>query len=289
MSPGEGTLARLGFGNGEAGGLGKLRQRRFGAAVEDAAASHDQRALGRLDGDYQRLDLARVGGLATFAPDAAGEERSRVVEGLGLNILAEGDGGRTADGGVQQGRQRLGQGVHDLFGAGDPVEIARHRPEAVVGRNRAVAEALDLLQHRIGSAAGVDVAGQEQHRQPVHMGQGGGGDHVGRAGTDGGGADHRPLATHLLGVGDSGVGHPLFVVGAPGRQDVAVRLQGLAQTGDIAVAEDGPAAGEIGDFGAIDDDVLRGQPANGGLGGGQANRGHGQTASCKAAAGLTTR
>src|SRR3712207_8397197 len=37
-------------------------------------------------------------------------------------------------------------------------------------------------------AGGEDVAGQQQHGQPVDRGEGRAGQHVGRAGTDGGGA-----------------------------------------------------------------------------------------------------
>jgi hypothetical protein len=85
---------------------------------------------------------------------------------------------------VGQHAERAGQGGHDLLRPQDAVEIARDRPEAIVRRHRAVAEILDLLQHRIGPAIGEDIAGQQQHRQAVDMRQRGRRHHVGGAGPD---------------------------------------------------------------------------------------------------------
>ena len=53
----------------------------------------------------------------------------------------------------------------------DAVEVARDRPEAVVGGDAAVVEVLDLLQHRVGRARDEDVARQQQHRQAVDVGE----------------------------------------------------------------------------------------------------------------------
>ncbi len=106
--------------------------------------------------------LVGIRARAARRPDALLEEALRIVEGFGLHVLAERQRHRAAI-------ERIGQHLHgalqrrdDLLGPGDAVEIARDRAEGVVGRNRAVAEILDLLQHRIGRAVGEDVAGQEQ-------------------------------------------------------------------------------------------------------------------------------
>ena len=149
------------------------------------------------------------------------EEARRIVIGLGLHVLAEGERHRPAFGRIGQDRDRPVERRHDLLGPRDAVEIARHRAEAVIGAHRSVAEVLDLLQNRIGPAVGEHVAGDQQHRQPIDMRDRGGGDHVGRARADRGGAGHHPLAPRGLGEGDRGMRHRLLVVGAIGRQRVA--------------------------------------------------------------------
>ena len=65
-----------------------------------------------------------------------------------------------------------------------------------------------------------------------------------------------------LGEGDGGMGHGLLVVGAIGRQRLARRVQRLAEAGDVAVAEDGPDAGEVGHLDAVDVDELARQVAH---------------------------
>ena len=134
------------------------------------------------------------GALAAQAMHALVEEALGVVERFGLDVLAEGERHRAAFGRVGQHRDRARQRRHDLLGPHDAVEIARDRAEAIVGAHRAVAEILDLLQHRIGAAIGEDVARQQQHRQPIDMRDRGGGDHVGRAGADRAGAGHHAPA-----------------------------------------------------------------------------------------------
>src|SRR5690606_40800146 len=59
---------------------------------------------------------------------------------------------------VDHDRKRSGQGVENLLGPGDAVEVARDRTEAVVGADRRVAEILDLLEHRVRTAARIDVS-----------------------------------------------------------------------------------------------------------------------------------
>ena len=76
------------------------------------------------------------------------EEAFGIVVGLGLHVLAQRQRHRPAFGRVGQHLHGAVERGDDLFGPRDAVEVARHRAEAVVGRNGAVAEILDLLQHR---------------------------------------------------------------------------------------------------------------------------------------------
>ena len=131
-----------------------------------------------------------------------GEQAFRPVERLGLNVLAHGERHRPAFGRIGEHVHGALQGGDQLLGPIDAVEIARHRAEAVVGRNGAVGEVLDLLQHRVGPAVGEDVAGQQQERQTVDVRDGGGRDHVERAGPDRRRAGHQAAAEARLGEGD---------------------------------------------------------------------------------------
>ena len=103
---------------------------------------------------------------------------------------------------------------------------------------------LDLLQHRVGDAVGEDVARQQQHRQAVDMSQCCGRDHVDRAGADRRGGSHDAAAEVRLGVAYRRMRHRLLIVGAEGRQLVAIFIERLADAGDIAMAEDRPDAAE---------------------------------------------
>ena len=103
------------------------------------------------------------------------------------------------------------------------------------------------------------------------MGQGGGGDHIGRSRPDGGGDRHRPAAFVGFGKGNGGMGHGLLIMPAPCRQGVLDAVQRLAQTGHIAVTKDRPDAFDkpLALFGHLD-----GQPFHHGLRGGEFNGGH---------------
>ena len=70
---------------------------------------------------------------------------------------------------------------------------------------------LQLLQHRARHPGGEHVARQQQHRQPVHRGQRGSGDHVRRAGPDRGGAGQRREPVAHPRVAGRGVHHALLV------------------------------------------------------------------------------
>ena len=203
------------------------------------------------------------------------EEARRIIIGLGLHVLAEGERHRPALGRIGQDRDRPSQRWHDLLGARDPIEIARHGLKAVIGAHRSVAEVLDLLQNGIRPTVGEHVARDQQHGQPIDMRERGGGDHVGRARADRSGAGHHPPAARGLGEGDCGMRHRLLVVGAIGREGVARGEQRLSHAGHIAMAEDGEYALEQALLQPVDFDLLGAQEANHRLGCGQPNRCHG--------------
>ena len=140
------------------------------------------------------LSSRGAGAGAAAVPFLGGEELGRPVVGLGLHVLAEGERDRAAVGGVGHGGEGAGERGQELLGAGDAVEVAADRAEGVVGGDGAVAEVLDLLQHRVGGAVGEDVAGDEEDGEAVDVRQRGGGDHVEGAGADRGGDGHRALA-----------------------------------------------------------------------------------------------
>ncbi len=246
---------RLGHRNGVA--LREGRKRRGRVRIVHAAARDDQRPLRRRDQPRGFGELARIRPHAPRRPDALGEEALRIVVRLGLRVLAQRQRHRSA-------RRRIGQHVHgarqrrdDLLRPRDAVEIARHRAEAVVGRDRAVREILDLLQHRIGAAVGEHVAGQQQHRQAVDMRDRRRRHHVGRARPDRRGAGHHAPPAARLGERDRRMRHRLLVVRPVGRQRVARRPQRLAERRHVAVAEDRPHAGEqrLAVFAALDAEV----------------------------------
>ena len=195
---------------------------------------------------------------------------------LCLNILRQTDESRAARRRIEHGLQRLGQGGHQLFGVGDPVPVAHHRLKAVVDGHRRLAEVLDLLQHRVGAAVLEGVAGEDQQRQTVGHGNTGSRNHVRRARTDRGGGDHDPPSPFGLGVGNTGEGHALFILPAPGRQLVLHPFQCFGEAGDITVPEDAEHACKHGFSGAVVvGDVLGAHPFYEGLGSGQTFGGHG--------------
>src|SRR5699024_991984 len=79
-------------------------------------------------------------------------------------------------------------------------------------------------------------------------------------------------APALLGIGDGGMGHALFIVCPPGREGVALSIQRLAHASHVAVAENGKTAGEQRYTLAIDLGLLRTKIAHQRLRHGQPNR-----------------
>ena len=105
---------------------------------------------------------------------------------------------------------------------------------------------LDLLQHRRLNAFGEDVAGQQQHGQAIDRRHCSARQHVGRAWPDRGGAGEGLQPVLRLGIGDGGQHLGLLVARLMEAQQMRKLLQGLAQPGHIAVAENTPCAGEKG-------------------------------------------
>ena len=89
----------------------------------------------------------------------------------------------------------------------------RQRAERVVDGQVTRIRLLELLEHRTGHARREGAGRQQQHRDPVDGGQGRTGQHVGRAGADGGGAGPGLEAVLLARVADGGVHHRLLVAG----------------------------------------------------------------------------
>ena len=113
--------------------VGELGQRRLGPAVAHAAAGDQQRLLGRAQQRRRLLELPHVRRAAAGCGGRAGSKnRAGIVERLGLHVLAQAEEGRPAVGRVEQDAQRLGQGLEQLLGPGDPVPVAGHRLEGVV-------------------------------------------------------------------------------------------------------------------------------------------------------------
>src|SRR6202021_384366 len=104
------------------------------------------------------------------------------------------------------------------------------------------------------------------------------GHHVGRPRPDGAGTNHGPPSPQLLRIGDGGCGHRLLVMRPKGGKLVPGRVERLAETGNIPVAEDGPHAREIAHLCRRGIDELTGQIANRRLRRGASNRLHTATA-----------
>ena len=279
-------LAGLRLGDRNAAARAEVDQFALCVGIEHAAAADDQGLLRAAQKRGGVGDFARVWRDATLAMHPLLEEGQGIVVGLGLHVLAEGERHRPALGRIGQNRHRPVQRRHDLFGPGDAVEIARHGPEAIVGADRPVAEILDLLQHRIGPSIGEDVAGDQEHRQPVDMRERRRSDHVGGARADRGGAGHHALASRRLGEGDRGMRHRLLVVRPVGRQRIAAGVERLAEASHVAVAEDGEHALEQPLLSAVDLDFLGGEEADHCLRGGQSDCFHGVEQSLMSARGL---
>ena len=134
-------------------------------------------------------------------------------------------------------RKRVEHGAHQLLGAHDAVEIPAHRTERIVRGNGKIVRLLNLLQHRIGLAARVHVAGQNENRNVVRRRSRGRRNHIRRARADRRGDGHDLLALHMLGKCDGDVRHvPVrFCPDEPPRRAALLRKR-LPEAYDVAVA-----------------------------------------------------
>ena len=206
-------------------------------------------------------------------PVPFGEELGGEVVGVGLDVLRQGQhhgaGLDRVDQGAHRGRQRGQQ----LLGAGDPVEEPADRPEHVVHGQVGFDRVLQLLQHRSLVAGGVGVTRQEEHGEPVHRSECRPGSHVHGARTDRRGHGQGGASPGVLGEPDRRVDQGLFVAALDERHRLAQLVQGLAQAGHVAVAEDAQGGGDQPAAFAVSHGVLPGQVGHDGLGDSQSDGG----------------
>ena len=232
-------LARLRDRHRDPRGLGQGEQRGLGFRVVHAAAGHDQRPLGRAHQRRGRRDRLGVGAGPGHHVHARIEEVRRVFVRLRLHVLRKREGDRARLRGVGQDAHRLGQRGQELLGPVDAVPVPRDRAEAVVDARVLARRRFELLQDRRGKPVREHVAGKEQHRQAVDGRGGRARHHVRGPGADGRRAGVGSQAAPGLGKGGGGVHHGLLVLRLQVRQVApAVLVQGLAEAGDVAVAED---------------------------------------------------
>ncbi len=254
--PGDGFHHRDRMRLGEGGKLG------HGARILHPAAGDDHRPLGRF---HQRRGIGDFRDVGADAPDAVHclvKETLGIVPSPALHVLRQTDKGRAAIAGVEHRRDRARQRRDDLRRVGDAVPIAGDRLERIVHTQGRVVEVFHLLQDRFRQAGDKPVAAQQQHRQPVGVGERRRGQQVGGARPGAGGAEHEALAQPCLGIGGGGKTHALLVLAAIQRQLVTVAIQRLAKAGGIAVAEDPEAAAEQAVFFPVDHDELAREPAH---------------------------
>ena len=84
--------------------------------------------------------------------DALGKKFFRPVGGHGLHILRQRQRNRAAQRGIGEIGDGARQGDEQLMRRDDAVEIARHRTQAIGGRDATILEVFDLLENRIGVA-----------------------------------------------------------------------------------------------------------------------------------------
>ena len=168
--------------------------------------------------------------------DPLAEKAFRIIVGFSLHILRHGDADGAGIGGVGQHAHGGDHGAHQLLGADDAVPIPADSAEGVVGGERQIMDLLHLLQHRIRLAAGIDIAGQDQHGDVVGRSGGCGGDHVGSTGTNGTGDRDDLLSLALPGKGHGGMGHALLILPLPDLHSVGLLAQSLPKAHHVAVA-----------------------------------------------------
>ena len=120
----ERALARLALTDRYAGLLTERAQRLLRAGVVHAAPDHDQWPLRGPDEGGGVGDVDLLGQRPGDAPDPLREQLDRPVEGLGLDVLGQGDGGRPGLDRVGEHPHGPEQGRRQLLRAAHPVEEA---------------------------------------------------------------------------------------------------------------------------------------------------------------------
>jgi hypothetical protein len=273
------ALAGEGLQHREAGRPGQALELGGGAGVDDPAARDDQRPYRGSQHREHGVDLARVGLRAADNPGPFGKKLSRIVVGVGLDVLRQREHHGAGVYRVGEHPHGRGQRGEQLFGPGDAVEEAADRPERVVDGHVRLERVLQLLQHRALVPGRVRVAGQQQYRQPVDGGQRRPGHHVQRARADRGGHGQSGAPAAVLGERRGRVYQGLLVAALNERHGVAELVQGLAEPGHVAMAEDAQGGGDQPAALAVGDGVLPGQVRHDGLGYRQPNGlgGHGRS------------
>ena len=228
----------------EAMALGERAQRILGERVVDASAGDDERALCVAERGGRLLELRAIGPRPAKLVHPGLEKRSRVVPGLGLDVLREPDECRATVRGVEHRLDRERQALRNLLRRHDAVPVARHRAECVVDRGRRRAEVLDLLQHRVGNPALERVAREDQEGQPIGHCRCSRRDHVRRPRPDRRGRDHDLPAPSSLRERDGRKGHSLLVLAAIHRQLVGCLPKCVPEAEHVPVSEDREHAGK---------------------------------------------
>ena len=152
MVPMQGAFSAVGLHHGDAVLLGKAAQRITRVAVEHAPTGHDQRALGRLKQSHGALQFVRVRRRSAKADHLGLQKIVGAIKRMGLHVLRQCQAHRPAGRRIGHDLDGTGQGAQDLLGPRDPVKVARHRAQRVIGAQVALLKALNLLQHGVGRA-----------------------------------------------------------------------------------------------------------------------------------------
>ena len=265
----DGTLTGLRVGDRDACRGRECAQLLGGLGVDGAAAGDDEGALGGADLGDRALEGGALGRGTAHVPHALGEELDRPVVGLSLNVLGQSNRHGTGLGRIGQDAHAVQERGNQLLGTVDAVEEARHGAERVVDGHVERGRILELLEDRVRDAGRELVGGEDEDGQAVGCRRRSTGHHVERAGADRRGRHPGLQAVRRLGecrgrvdgtllVAGHDVGHRVFTLGG---RDLVLQ-QGLADAGDITVAEDAEGARDEAVFDAVALGVLVGQEAN---------------------------
>ena len=224
--------------------LAEFAQRRAGLGIQHPAPANDQRSARRTQHLQRPRQLLARRRRAPQAPRSLLEQARRPTQRLGLHVLTQRERHRAAARRVRQHLHRAIEGDHQLLRSRDAIEVARQRPQAIVRRDESVAEILELLQHRIGPTGRKHVSRQQQHGQPIDVGDGRSRRQIRGSWPYGGRTRHHAAAVRSLGKGDCRMAHRLLIMGSQCGKDVARGVQRFAECRHVAMPEYGPDAGE---------------------------------------------